>query len=119
MQKVYRLNKNSSFNYIYRKGKHYACKHLVLLFAPTKFGLKVGFSVSKKVGKSVVRSKVKRRLSEAFRSLIPYVNDNYNYVIVAREDAATATFAELKRSIIYVLSKCELIDTNRSHEYEI
>ena len=119
MQKVYRLSKSSTFSYIYRNGKSYASKPLVLLFAPTKFGMKVGFSVSKKVGKSVVRSKVKRRLSEAFRSLIPFIDHGYNYVIVARSASAEATYAELKRSLIYTLKKCGLIDTARSAEYEI
>lgn len=118
MQKVYRLNKSSAFKYIYRNGKSYACKHLVLLFAPTKFNLRVGFSVSKKIGKSVVRSKVKRRLKEGFRSLIPYIDNGYNYIVVAREPSAEASFTELYNSLIYVLTKTELIDTSRRSEYE-
>ena len=118
MQKVYRLNKSCSFSYIYRNGKSYACKHLVLLFAPTKFNLKVGFSVSKKIGKAVVRNKVKRRLKEGFRSLIPYIDSHYNYVIVARAESADADYHELRQSLIYVLTKNGLIDTARKAEYE-
>ena len=118
MQKVYRLSKSSAFNYIYRKGQSYACKHLVLLFAPTKFSLKVGFSVSKKIGKSVVRNKTKRRLKEAFRSLIEYVDKGHNYVIVARSASAEADYHALRASLIYVLTKTGLIDTARRCEYE-
>ena len=91
---------------------------MVILFAPTKFGLKVGFSVSKKIGKSVVRSKVTRRLKEGFRSLIPYIDNNYNYVVVARTSSAEADYHELRASLIYVLKKCGLIDTSRRAEYE-
>ena len=66
--------------------------------------LKVGFSVSKKVGKAFVRNKVKRRLRECIR---PHLGDVKNglYVIVARPSAAEATFQSLQRDVAYLLKK--------------
>ena len=52
------------------RDRSYACRELVLLFVRGS-KLQVGFSVSKKVGKAVVRNRVKRRLREAFSPQIP------------------------------------------------
>ena len=66
--------------------------------------MKVGFSVSKKVGNAVTRNKVKRRLRECFR---PYLGDVKSglYIIVARPSAAQATFQSLQRDVRYLLKK--------------
>ena len=103
MERRYRLKKNRAFQYVYRKGHSVACRDLVMLAAPGR-ELKVGFSVSKKVGKAVTRNKVKRRLRECFR---PYLGDVKTglYVIVARPSAAEAAFEDLRKDVRYLLKK--------------
>ena len=103
MERCYRLKKNRAFQYVYRKGHSVACRNLVMLAAPGR-ELKVGFSVSKKVGKAVTRNKVKRRLRECFR---PYLGDVKTglYVIVARPSAAEAAFESLRKDVRYLLKK--------------
>ena len=107
MERRYRLKKNRAFQYVYRRGHSVACRNLVMLFAPSK-ELKVGFSVSKKTGKAVVRNKIKRRLRECFR---PYLGDVKPglYVIVARPSAAKASFQSLQKDMHYLLKKQELL----------
>jgi len=103
MERQYRLQKNRAFQYVYRRGHSVACRDLVMLYAHGA-ELKVGFSVSKKVGNAVVRNRTKRRLRECFR---PYLGDVKTglYVIVARPSAAEATFQSLQRDVKYLLKK--------------
>ena len=103
MERQYRLQKNRAFQYVYRRGHSVACRDLVMLAAKGR-ELKVGFSVSKKVGNAVTRNRVKRRLRECFR---PYLGDVKPglYIIVARPSAAEATFQSLQRDLRYLLKK--------------
>ena len=103
MERQYRLKKNRAFQYVYRRGHSAACRDLVMLCAKGR-ELKVGFSVSKKVGNAVTRNRVKRRLRECFR---PYIGDVKTglYVIVARPSAAKATFQSLQKDVRYLLKK--------------
>ena len=114
MERCYRLQKNRAFQYVYRKGHSCACRNLVLLLAPGR-EKKVGFSVSKKVGKAVTRNKVKRRLRECFR---PHLGDVKNglYVIVARPSAAEAAFDTLQRDVQYLLKKQGALKTSDARE---
>ena len=114
MERQYRLKKNRAFQYVYRRGHSAACRDLVMLFARGR-ELKVGFSVSKKVGNAVIRNKVKRRLRECFR---PYLGDVKTglYVIVARPSAAKATFQSLQKDVRYLLKKQDALLKHPSGE---
>ncbi len=74
-----------------------------MLLAPGR-QLKVGFSVSKKVGNAVTRNKVKRRLRECFRPYLGGVKTGL-YVIVARPSAAKATFQSMQKDLQHLLKK--------------
>lgn len=104
MQKKYRLTNRSSFQYIFKKGEKIAGKFLVL-YKVNASNIKVGISVSKKVGNSVVRSKVKRRIKESFRLLIEKIKGNYNFVVVARKECNQASFQEIQNEIDDLLKK--------------
>lgn len=116
MQARYRLTQNSSFGYIYRNGQSVANKHMVILYVKTKYTLKVGFSVSKKIGNSVVRNRVKRRLKECFRSLIPNLNKKYNYIIVARDASADASYQELFRGMTALLKRIGVYEIGEDND---
>lgn len=113
LDKVHRLKKNRQFSYIYKNGQIKHSKILSLVYVKTKYQpFKVGFTVSKKIGKSVVRSKVKRRLREAFREHMSSVNPNYNYVFIAREGIQNANYQEISKIISQLILKAGLKNRN-------
>ena len=110
MQKKYRLSGRKTFNYLLNKGTSVPAKALVLIYAPSKYSKRVGFIVSKKIGNAVTRNRTRRRLREAFRSLILDVKDNTNYIIIARKGIEELDFLEIKTSLIGVLKRANLLE---------
>ena len=110
MQKKYRLSGRKTFNYLLNKGTSVPAKALVLIYAPSKFTKHVGFIVSKKIGNAVVRNRTRRRLKEAFRSIIGNVKDYTNYIIIARSGIEELDFLEIKQALTGVLKKANLLE---------
>lgn len=108
MQKIYRLSHNSSFQYVFKNGQRLHSDILVL-YAAKAANIKLGVSVSKKIGNSVVRSKTKRRIKEAFRQLIPQIQKPNNFVVVAKEQITAVGFAEIAQALEKLLNKAGLL----------
>src|ERR1700742_3431422 len=85
-----RLSRSGEFDRVYRDGSSHATRYLVLYSFPRRDEereeVRLGVSVSRKVGGSVDRNKVKRTLREAFWSLSERLPDKHDFVIVARAD---------------------------------
>lgn len=106
MNRIGRLRKNYEFKYVYNKGRVYSNNLLVLYIAENKDKYnKVGFSVSKKVGKSVIRNKVRRRLKECYRLNSDRIKKGYNMVFISRVRAREASYDEIERSMLHLLKK--------------
>ena len=94
---------------MYRRGKSVSDKTMVLIYVPTKTPhLKVGFSVSKKVGNSVVRNLIKRRMKEAFFAMLEHVNPNSLLIFSPRVQAREMTYQEIMFSMCKLLKKAGL-----------
>lgn len=108
MNRDFSLKRKKEFNYVYRNGKSYGSKLLVVVYFKTNRDLKIGFSVSKKVGNAVVRNKVKRRLKEIVSLEIPNIKKDYSIIFIARPQIVEASFEEIKSLSDYLLRKTNL-----------
>ena len=106
-----RLKKNKHFNYIYKHGTSIKCGCVALVFIKLKIKpFKVGFSVSNKIGKSVVRNKVKRRMRESFNQIAGLVDRRYNYIFVAKQGITEKSFLEIKEYMLGAIKKAGLLN---------
>ncbi len=67
--------------------------------------VQVGFSVSKKIGNSVMRNRAKRRLKACFSPLLLQVKPGYNLIFIARSAALTTPFPSMQRSMVAALQR--------------
>ena len=68
MKRFPSIKKNSEFQQVYRNGKSYANKLLIMYISRSERpDTRIGISVSKKVGNSVVRHHLVRLVRESFR----------------------------------------------------
>ena len=103
--KSMRLRRTSEFQYVFRRGQSVANGQMVLLAAPCRGRSRAGFSVGKKVGNSVTRSKVKRWMRESYRLLAPMVRPKVQLVFVARTQSAQASFSLIYDGIYRLLKR--------------
>lgn len=110
MDHALRLKKNMEFKKVYDKGTSTANRLLVLFVMKNGEDYnRVGFSVSKKVGKSVVRNRVKRLMKESFRAVGPTALKGYDLVFIARINMKEATYAEVEKAMVHLLKKSKLL----------
>lgn len=96
--------KNTEFKHIYNNGVSYANRYLVMYVLKNEKGKnKLGISVSKKVGNSVVRHRVTRLIREAYRLNKNMFNSSLNIIVVARAGAAKKSFKEIESAFLHLL----------------
>ncbi len=80
---------------MYRYGRTVVSRNIVLYYCPNgRVYNRIGFSISKKVGKSVVRNRIKRIYREAFKRVEKQLCKGYDFILIARKPAVDVTFHE-------------------------
>ena len=99
-----RIRKSEEFESVYQSGKSYANKYFVIYMSKHDFGInRLGVSVSKKVGNSVIRHRIKRLVKESFRLHEDMFNSGLNIVVIVRKGADVISYKEVTDALIHLM----------------
>ena len=108
MKKEYRIKKSQDFDNIIRKKQSFANRQFVIYYQENKLDhMRLGISVSKKLGKAHERNKLKRYVRESFKTRKDFLK-NYDIIIIVRPAAKGLSFLEFGSSIDHVLKRSKL-----------
>lgn len=115
MNRSYSLKRHKEFRYTYRVGKSVGAHLFSLVWARNRTDtVKIGFSVSKKIGNSVQRNRAKRRLRACITPMLPSLKKGRNLIFIARRDVLTIPFAEMQKQMEDVIRRAGLWENNPS-----
>ena len=104
------LKKNDDFRNVYKKGRSVADGRIVLCYISNGTDRnRLGISVSKKTGNSVVRHRFARLVREAYRLHEDVFNSGLDIVVVARACARDAGFFDIEESLLSLAGKARII----------
>ena len=97
------LKKNRDFQIVYREGKSCANRYLVMYVRENGLSEnRLGVSVSKKVGNSVVRHRVTRLVRESYRLQEDMFNSGLDMVVIAKVSAKGRSFEEIRSALLHL-----------------
>ena len=97
------LKKNKDFQNVYKKGKSYANRYFVMYVLKNETETnRLGISVSKKVGNSVIRHHLTRLVRESYRLHEDMFNSGLDIVVVARSTAKDISYYEVESALLHL-----------------
>lgn len=103
MEKKHRIRRSTEFKKAYSRGKNYWNRNFTLYIKKNNLNYtRFGIVVTKKLGKAVVRNKIKRRIREINKELLPYIHEGYDIVLIPKKNTVDLSFEELKKSVEHI-----------------
>ncbi len=107
MKGITTLTGNAQFGLVYGRGRSWTAKEAVIKVLPNSLDVtRYGLTVSRRIGKAVVRNKIKRRMREIIRKT--GLQPGWDIIIIARNSAASADFTTLGGAVENLLMKAGL-----------
>ena len=112
MKAAVTVKENYEFRRIYRKGKSLVSPQMVLYWQKNRQGQsRLGITVSTKLGKAVVRNRIRRQLREMYRLHLPQMKKGYDVILVGRVKAVHTPYARMDRQYARALEALGLVET--------
>lgn len=103
------LKNNYEFRRLYSKGESAVSPYEVVYCRKNGRDCnRLGFTVSTKLGKAVVRNRIRRRYKEIYRLNEDKLKKGYDIVVVARSKSKDAEFSRLEADFIRLCGKLDL-----------
>ena len=113
MKHYHSLRTTKEFQQVYKTGKSKANRYLVMYVAQNNLSInRLGISVSKKVGNSVVRHHLTRLIREAYRLNSNMFNSSLDIVVIARNTAKDKTYKEVESALLHLAKLHNILDEN-------
>jgi len=110
LPRQYRLVRANDFRQAHKQGRSVANALLVLRYHPNQLDhSRFGFSISRRVGKAVVRNRVRRRMREAVRETLDLVAVGWDVVVIARQGCAEADYDAIASATVHLLHRSGLL----------
>lgn len=111
MKRTIPIKNNREFIKVYKRGKFFAGKFIVLYVLPNKLNVnRLGITASKKAGKSIRRNRIKRLVKENYRLKEELIKCGYDLVFVIRGSETLPNYHEIKKEMLFLFRKLCLIN---------
>jgi len=109
MLRQFRLRESADFERVKTTGK--TLRHPLVTMGVVSNGLptlRLGFVISKRIGKAVVRNRVRRVMREIMRLWLPLLKPGYDIVLVPRNELVGQPYTEVKAALHQLLGRAQL-----------
>ena len=111
------LKKNQDFQKVYRNGTSKGNRYLVMYVLTNRYMKnRLGISVSKKVGNSVVRHRLTRLIRESYRLNEMEFDNSLDIVVVARPQAKDRSYQEIESALMHLAEKHHITGKNNDEK---
>jgi ribonuclease P protein component, eubacterial len=117
MNKTVPLKKNFEFMRLYKKGKFFVGKYIVLYVLKNNARInRLGITANKKVGGSVKRNRLKRLIRESYRHMESVTKDGYDFVFVARNSDVMPGYGDIAREMKFLLKRLDVLERDNKND---
>lgn len=110
LQRAYRLKRRNDFRRVFRAGTSVANRQFVLYTfkRSDEEVTRVGISISRKVGKAVVRNRIKRLVKEIVRHWMENIHPHMDLILIARNPVVGLDYKDLESSLRHVMKRASV-----------
>lgn len=109
-----KLTKGYEYREVYKKGRSFANKDLVIYVLKRNDSLKrMGISINKKIGNAVRRNRLKRIIKEVFRLNKNFLESGLDLVFIVRRGISVDSYKEMEKVVVQLFKKAKIVDNSR------